>query len=67
MTSHATPQEQHARSDWWGTWAPTYRDVLIADADGELAGIYNLTDNSLSDDGNYDALKQMLIDAAQGQ
>ena len=52
-------------ADWWGRWAPTYRDVVILDGSGELGDIFNLTDNPIdSDDGNYVALKQALLDVA---
>ena len=54
-------------ADWWGTWTPTYRDVLILDAQGELAGVFNLTENSLTDDANYVDLKALLVEIAEAQ
>lgn len=48
----------------WDDWEVTYRDVIIVDAAGNVAGIYNLTQNSLGNASNYDTLKQMLIDTA---
>lgn len=49
--------------DAWNTWAVTYRDVVILDADNHRVGVYNLTQHDLSNRENYDALKQMLVDA----
>ncbi len=54
-----------ADTDWWGTWAVGYRDVIIMDSAGELAGIYNLTDNPLTNDDNYATLKALLIEVAE--
>jgi hypothetical protein len=52
---------------WWSSWNPTYRDVIILDGDGDLADVYNLTDNPIStNEGNYIALKQAILDVAQG-
>ena len=51
--------------DVWHTWAVTYRDVVILDADNHEAGVYNLTDNDLADPINRYALKAMLLDAAE--
>lgn len=53
-----------AEADWWGSWAPTYRDVVILDAQSELVGVYNLTDHSLLDDANYQALYDLLVSLA---
>lgn len=47
----------------WGTWAVTYRDVVILDGEGRRVGVYNLTVNDLSDPVMYAALKTMLEDA----
>jgi hypothetical protein len=51
----------------WDSFRITYRDVIIVDATGVTAGIYNLTENSLNDEGNYDTLKQTLLDTANSQ
>lgn len=50
----------------WESWDVAYRDVRILDADNELAGVFNLTANDLSIPANYEALKQMFLQAAQG-
>ena len=41
-----------------------WRDLFILDRQNQPIAIYNLTLNNLSDDANYNELKQMLIDAA---
>lgn len=46
--------------DVWNTWAVTYRDVVVLDADNQVVGVYNLTANNLNVQANYDALKAML-------
>ena len=48
----------------WAAWAPVYRDVIILGPDNVEVGVFNLTTNSLSDPDNFDALKQLFIDAA---
>ncbi len=52
--------------DWnvWGTWAPTYRDVIVLDGNNEVYTVFNLTSNTLATPANYDALKQIFLDAA---
>lgn len=52
-----------AEVDAWTQWDPTYRDVVIVNADNEVVGVYNLTSNNLGVAENYEALTQMLIDA----
>ncbi|MFT6145030.1 MAG: hypothetical protein ACJATT_005469 [Myxococcota bacterium] len=56
-----------AEEDAWTQWAPTYRDVVILNADNEVVGIYNLTVNSLAVAENYEALTQLLIDATTAE
>lgn len=51
-------------ADWWGIWDPTYRDVIILDENGELAAIYNLTQNPITEDANYLELYELLISLA---
>ena len=50
--------------DVWGVWAPVYRDVIVLDGDNAVFGVFNLTSNSLAVPANYDALRQMFLDAA---
>ncbi len=51
----------------WATWGVTYRDVVILDGESKLVAVYNLTDQSLGDTPNYDALKKLLVDAANAE
>lgn len=51
-------------ADVWNVWSVTYRDVWVLDADNVPVGIFNVTNNSLQDQDNYDTLKQMFLDAA---
>lgn len=50
----------------WATWAVTYRDVIILNENNEVVGKYNLNDHNLSNTGDYNALKNMLIKFAGG-
>ena len=45
-------------------WAPTYRDVVVLDGENVIFGVYNLTSNDLAEPANYDALRQLFLDAA---
>jgi hypothetical protein len=49
--------------DAWGLWDVTPRDVVVVDALGRAYAIYNLTEHDLAVPANYDALKQLLVDA----
>jgi hypothetical protein len=50
--------------DSWTAWQVEYRDVIILDRDNIPVGVFNLTDHDLSMMGEYETLKNMLIDAA---
>lgn len=50
--------------DVWQDWGVTYRDVWVLDAENVPVGVFNVTGNSLADAANYDALKQLFLDAA---
>ena len=56
-----------ASADWWGEWAPTYRDVIILDGRGEVAGIYNLTEHTLTEEANFLELEAMLVEIAEAE
>lgn len=56
----ATPEQ-----DVWESWNVTYRDVWVLDGDNVPVGIFNVTGNSLGEQGNYDALRQLFMDAAE--
>ena len=53
-----------AMADVWEQWKPTYRDVVILDGDNKVVAIFNLSTNDLSNPANYEALKKLLLDAA---
>ena len=53
-----------AAADVWGTWAVTYRDVIMVDAKNKIVSVYNLTDNDLKDAANYESLKALIVEAA---
>ena len=66
-TAYDTPLLQDTPDvDAWGSWSVTYRDVIVLDAENRQVGVYNLTNNSLADAANYQAVKDMLIAAAGG-
>ena len=44
----------------WTSWEANYRDVIIVDKDGVQVGVYNLTQNTLSNEDNYAELKELL-------
>ena len=50
-----------AQDNVWGLWAPTYRDVVVLDADNVPVAVYNLTDHDLSNATNYNELKNILL------
>lgn len=56
-----------SEADWWGEWAPTYRDVIIVDGDGGVASVYNLTEHDLADEASYVELKTILIEIAEAE
>lgn len=49
----------------WQTWGVNYRDVRILDPRNRLVGIYNLTDNNLTNAAHRAALKTLLVEAAR--
>lgn len=48
----------------WTAWGVTYRDVYVLDENNEVVAIYNLTEHGLHMPENYDALKAILLGAA---
>ena len=48
----------------WDLWEHEYRDVLILNEKNELVGKYNLTNNDLGMPDNYNALRDMILNAA---
>jgi hypothetical protein len=51
-------------SDVWGSWAVTYRDVIILDAENARVEAFNLTTYDLGVPENYEALQQRLVEVA---
>ena len=50
----------------WGSWDAVWRDVFVLDRNGELVGILNLTESSLAEPENVEAL-QALFDEAMAR
>lgn len=48
----------------WTAWNVTWRDVRILDSQNRLFAVYNLTENSLADVENREALKNLFLAAA---
>lgn len=55
--------QDEATYDVWTTWAPAYRDVVILGPDNVEFAVYNLTSHDLAQPANYNALRQLFIDA----
>jgi hypothetical protein len=50
---------------WLNSWDYAFRDVVILDENNEYITAYNVTINDLANPSNYDALEQLMIDAAE--
>ncbi len=48
----------------WESWEVVYRDVIIVDSENGEVSRFNLTDRSLSEPENYEALRQLLLTTA---
>lgn len=46
--------------DVWSSWAVTYRDVVVLDAQNQRIAVYNLTEHDLGMPESYRALKAFL-------
>jgi hypothetical protein len=57
--------QETATDTVWADWGALYRDVFILDENNVQIGLYNLTVHDLSDQVEYEGLKQLLLDAAQ--
>ena len=53
-----TPEENA-----WNDWNVNYRDVIVLDEEGLLAGTYNLSANDLTTPASFDALKTLFMSA----
>ena len=56
--------QDNSTQDVWQQWAVTYRDVILLDQNNHIAGIYNLSVNSLGDPENYFALRDLILEIA---
>ena len=52
--------------DIWKAWLVRYRDVVVLDENNEVIGVFNLTDNDLSEADNFETLRDGLVTAAGG-
>ena len=59
--------QDNANLNIWQSWGGQWRDVVILDADNQVVEYFNANDNELSNEQNYNALKQALINAAETQ
>ena len=48
----------------WTEWEAGYRDVVILDAKNRPIDVFNLTDNDLEVEANFEALRTLFEDAA---
>ncbi len=53
-----------AAVDAWTAWGVTLRDIVILDAENRVIQVFNATANNLMVQANYDALKALLVAAA---
>lgn len=53
-------QEENA----WVAWGAELDDVIVVDRENRLVTVYNLATHDLGVPANYEALKQILLDAA---
>ena len=52
-------------ADVWGTWAVTYRDVVLVDGDNVQVDVFNLTAQDLNDPVYYEALSDLILSELQ--
>lgn len=55
-----------ADADVWTSWAVTWRDLVVLDAAGNEALVFNLTTYNLADPDNYATLERHLVEIASG-
>lgn len=56
--------DDNGSSDVWTSWDVRWRDVVILDAENAKVGTFNLAVHDLQVSDDYNALRQMLVDAA---
>jgi hypothetical protein len=52
--------------DVWISWGISYRDVVVVDEQNKPLSVFNLTDHNLGLPAQYDSLKAILREAADG-
>jgi hypothetical protein len=45
----------------WAQWSVSYRDVVLVDPNGKIAGVFNLTLYDLGQNGDYEDLRDALL------
>lgn len=48
----------------WGSWAVTWRDLVIVNSCNEVVSVINLTSNNLGITSNYNSVKNALLAAS---
>ena len=48
----------------WARWDVTYRDVVVLDGENRIAGVVNLSNNSLANESTWNTLKSLLLEAS---
>ena len=58
--------DEDGRSDAFHSWDVTLRDVVVLDGENSRFGTFNVDSNDLASSDNYNALRELLIDAGFG-
>lgn len=45
----------------WSQWGVEYRDVVLVDTEGSIVGVFNLTEQDLGQNSQFNALKDALL------
>ena len=48
-------------ADVWSAWGVVYRDVIVVDREGAYVDRFNLSDNDLGEEANWDHLEALLL------
>ena len=48
----------------WTSWDVAYRDIYVLDSENYPVAIYNLSQNDLGNQANFQAVKDLLVGAA---
>ena len=58
--------QDDSSQDVWTRWGVTYRDVVVLDGENRIAGVVNLSNNSLANEDTWSTLKGLLLEASGG-